>query len=242
MQENGTYIREALEGRVLVLTIDNPPNNLMPPGFFDQLHRALPKMDDERVRAVVITATGRSFSKGADLSLLRAGSPMLEPATVKQANRVFDHLEQLRKPVVAAINGACFGGGLELAMACHIRVACEKALLGLPEVSAGLVPGLGGVWRLARLVGKAKAREMILLGDMVSAAAAERLNLVSRVFPRKDFMRHTLNFVNTILAAPQEAIDGVYRLFSRVPDGEPGGLAEETAALFCGLAARLAGQ
>jgi enoyl-CoA hydratase/carnithine racemase len=116
---------------------------------------------------------------------------------------------------VAAVNGACLGGGLELALACHIRVCSEKARLGLPELSVGLVPGLGGIPRLVRVVGEAKALEMMLLGDIVSADDALRMHLVSRVFPRNGFRDRVLAFVRTILATRQE---GLRELLALVPE------------------------
>ena len=123
-------------------------------------------------------------------------------------------ISRLNKPVIAAINGPCFGAGLELALACHIRLCSEKARLGLPELSMGVIPGLGGIERLIRVIGEAKALEMILLGDMISAARSLELNLVNRVLPRKDFFAKVLIFVKTILAAGTDTIEEVMRLFA----------------------------
>ena len=120
----------------------------------------------------------------------------------------------MTKPVIAAVNGPCFGAGLELALACHIRLCSEKARLGLPELSIGVIPGLGGVERLIRVIGEAKAIEMILLGDIISAPRALELNLVNRVFPKKDFFPRVLLFVRTLLATSKEAIEEVLRLFA----------------------------
>lgn len=229
-------ISTSFDADILILTIDNSPNNTLPGRFFGELYACFQKADAAEVRAVVITGKGRSFSKGADLAELTGSSPMLEEDSVVQANRVFSRICRMKKPVVAAINGACFGGGLELALACHLRVCSEKSMLGLPEVSIGLIPGLGGSWRLAAAIGRAKALEMILLGDLVSAAKAQELNLVSRVFPKKNFMGHVLNFVRTLLAVPQEALLETLKLFQQMDLADEEPLIRASAAAFCRLA------
>lgn len=234
--QDSACISATQDAELLILTIDNSPNNTLPGRFFGQLYACFQKADAAEVRAVVITGQGRSFSKGADLAELTGSSPMLEEDSVVQANRVFSRISRLKKPVVAAINGACFGGGLELALACHLRVCSEKSMLGLPEVSIGLIPGLGGAWRLAATIGRAKALEMILLGDLISAAKALELNLVSRIFPRKNFMSHVLNFVRTVLAVPPEAVTEVLELFNQMDTADEQQLTQASAAAFCRLA------
>lgn len=229
-------IRAATDSRILILTLDNPPNNTLPARFFRELHHWFQQAEGQEIRAVVVTGQGRSFSKGADLAELNGASPMLEETAVVQANRVFDLIARFPKPVVAAINGACFGGGLELALACHLRVCSEKALLGLPEVSIGLIPGLGGISRLASVIGRAKALEMILLGDMIAAPMALELNLVSRIFPRKDFMIQVLNFVRIVLSAPPAAVSAVIELFRIIDDPDSERFAQASAEAFCRLA------
>jgi enoyl-CoA hydratase/carnithine racemase len=156
-------------------------------------------MLSEKVDAIIITGKGKVFSKGADLSEIDSSSHAITIKTLAFGNEIYTFISKLTKPVIAAINGPCLGGGLELALACHLRVCSEKARIGLPELTAGVIPGLGGTERLVRIVGEGKALEMILLGDMISASRAFELNLVSRVFPKKDFFQKVLLFVNTIL-------------------------------------------
>jgi enoyl-CoA hydratase/carnithine racemase len=204
----------SVEGGILNLTINNPPNNYLPAEFFEELNRCRDLILSPEVAAVIFTGKGRVFSKGVDIQGITAQSNSLDKSMVVFANKVFTFLSRLEKPVIAAINGACLGGGLELALACHIRLCSEKARIGLPELSIGLIPGLGGIQRLIRVVGEAKALEMILLGDMISAARAHELNLVSRIFPKKDFYAKVLIFVRTILTARREALAEALRLIA----------------------------
>jgi enoyl-CoA hydratase/carnithine racemase len=137
---------------------------------------------------------------------------------------------------VAAIDGACFGGGLELALACNLRVCSRKARLGLTELSLGLIPGLGGIPRLIRVVGEAKALELMLLGDIVSADAALDLGLVSRVFPGEDFLRRTRMFVRTILGAGRDAVAELIDLVSAARQEHAADAARSAARRFVPLA------
>ena len=215
------YIEATQEGKILVLTISNPPHNYLPSHFFIELDACRDEILSEDVDAIVITGKGKVFSKGADLSELRSSTGGIDLKTITFGNEVFSFISKLTKPVIAAINGPCLGGGLELALACHLRVCSEKARIGLPELTAGVIPGLGGIERLVRLAGESKALEMILLGDMISASRAYELNLVSRVFPKTDFMQKVLLFVNTILAARKEAVREVLKLVDRLgPENE----------------------
>ena len=140
--------------------------------------------EDPGVRAVIIIGEGdRAFSAGADITMF----PKLKPHEAVEASRlgqeVFAKVERMSKPVIAAINGYCLGGGLELAMACDFRIAAEHAELGNPEIRLGIIPGWGGTQRMVRLVGLAKAKELIMLGDRIPAEEALRIGLVHKVVP-----------------------------------------------------------
>jgi len=206
------YLEISAESGILILTINNPPNNYLSAEFFKDLHNCRELLLSPEVIVVIFTGKGKVFSKGVDIQGVSAQPNALDHSMVKFANQSFTFLSRLEKPVIAAINGPCFGGGLELALACHIRLCSEKARLGLPELSIGLIPGLGGIQRLIRVVGEGKALEMILLGDMISASRALDLNLVSRVFPKKDFFSKALIFVRTLISARKEAIEEVLKL------------------------------
>lgn len=137
---------------------------------------------DEAVRVVVFTGTGKTFCVGADVSVFETdwNTPAFR-ANTRLLTNFFNDLEALEKPVIAAINGTCVGGGLELALACDLRLAARAARFGLPENNIGLIPGIGGCSRLVKLVGVGRAKELILTGEIISAEAAERIGLVNRV-------------------------------------------------------------
>jgi len=145
--------------------------------------------EDESVKAVILTGAGeKAFVAGADINELAQATPMSGKATAEKGQRIFLNIERFPKPVIGAINGFALGGGCELALACHIRIASENAQLGLPEVTLGIIPGYGGTQRMARLLGKGKALELILTGDRIGAADAERIGLVNRVVPSDQLM------------------------------------------------------
>ncbi|HEU5211088.1 MAG TPA: enoyl-CoA hydratase-related protein, partial [Longimicrobiales bacterium] len=153
----------------------------------DQAFRGL--ADDGTVRAIVLTGAGeKAFVAGADIGELAKMDPIGGVRTSRQGQDAFRFLERMAKPVIAAVNGFALGGGLELALACHIRVASENAKFGLPEVKLGIIPGYGGTVRLPRLVGKGRALELILTGEMIDAQEAHRIGLVNRVVPQGELL------------------------------------------------------
>lgn len=208
-----TLLELSQEKGILVLRLNNPPDNYLPSRFFMELYACRERMLSNEVDAVVFTGKARTFSKGADIREIQRSPGNVNLDSVLYANEMFSFIQDLKKPVIAAINGTCFGGGLELALSCHLRLCSEKAMLGLPEVTIGVVPGLGGIQRLIRVIGPAKALEMILMGDMVSASQALALGLVNRVFPKDGFWNHVLVFVKTLLSTRKEAVQEVLRLF-----------------------------
>jgi enoyl-CoA hydratase/carnithine racemase len=230
----------AVRHRILVVTIKNPPHNHLNSGFFRELSACRERLESADVDAAVITGDGAVFSKGVDLEELKSNAGRLDAEAVRFGNEIYTFISNLRKPVVAAVNGACFGGGLELALACHIRVCSDRARFGLPELAAGVIPGLGGIARLSRVVGEAKALEMILLSDLIPAARAMELNLVSRVFPRKDFIEKAVLFTRTILTARKECIGEVLELIAQSRTLDEGEAIRRAAASFARLAASLA--
>jgi len=138
---------------------------------------------DDSVRAIIVTGAGdKSFVAGADIKELSEQTPIGGADFSERGQAVFDLIESLRKPVVAAVNGFALGGGCELAMACHVRYAHEGARFGQPEVNLGIIPGYGGTQRLPRLVGKGRALELIMSGEMISAKRAYEIGLVNDVF------------------------------------------------------------
>jgi enoyl-CoA hydratase/carnithine racemase len=171
--------------RVATVTMARPPVNAMSRAFMDELALALDRAGgDDAVRVIVVTSgLGAMFSGGADIRELEGLDAHGCAAFVATGHRVFGAIGRIPKPVIAAVNGVCVGGGMELAMACDIRVAAASARFGQPEVNLGVVSGWGGTQRLPRLAGMSRAVEMLMLGEPITAHDALACGLVSRVFP-----------------------------------------------------------
>jgi enoyl-CoA hydratase len=145
--------------------------------------------NDDAVRTVILTGGGeKAFVAGADINELATMNPISGKEVAERGQRVFTAIERFPKPVIAAVNGFALGGGCELALACHIRIASETAQLGLPEVTLGIIPGYGGTQRMARLLGKGRALELICSGERITAHEAERIGLVNRVVAADQLM------------------------------------------------------
>jgi enoyl-CoA hydratase len=188
---------------ILFVTIDRPKVlNALNAQTVDELRRAFNEArEDESVRCIILTGTGeKAFVAGADIGELAKMTPITGKQTADLGQRVFRAIERSSKPVIAAINGFALGGGCELALACHIRIASENAQLGLPEVTLGIIPGYGGTQRMARLLGKGKALELILTGDRISATEAERIGLVNKVVPADQLMATAEEMARKIMA------------------------------------------
>jgi enoyl-CoA hydratase len=176
---------------VLVITIDRPKVlnalNAQTVGEIGEAFEAA--RNDASVKAVILTGGGeKAFVAGADINELAKMTPISGKETAEKGQRIFRAIETFPKVVIAAVNGFALGGGCELALACHIRIASENAQIGLPEVTLGIIPGYGGTQRMARLLGKGKALELICTGDRVGAAEAEKIGLVNKVVPADQLM------------------------------------------------------
>jgi enoyl-CoA hydratase len=216
-------VESAANGRILEVSLANPPDNRLTPAMIAGVAAALDRFEGDEFDVLVITGAKRAFSKGFDVEAIKAYGATGELRSVLVlSNAVFTRIARCAKPTVAAINGACMGGGLELALACHLRVCTEKARLGLPEVWLGLVPGLGGFYRLARLIGSAKALELAALGDLITADEALRLNLVNRVFPADGYAERVAAFVNALGGQNQQAVREIIRLAACSESGDEG--------------------
>ncbi len=179
------------QGGIAVVTVNRPKvlNALNTPTWADLRTAFEDARDDEAVRGVILTGAGdKAFIAGADISELAQASAIQAEQASRFGQGVLDLVENLGKPVIAAVNGFALGGGCETAMACTIRIAVESARFGQPEVSLGLVPGGGGTQRLPRLVGKGRALQLILSGEMISAQEAHRIGLVNEIVPAAELI------------------------------------------------------
>ncbi len=190
------------ENRIAVITINRPQAlNALNKETIAELSSAFTEFEkDAEVRAIILTGSGeKSFVAGADIKEFSDfGTAKAEELARNGQEILFNKIENLKKPVIAAVNGFALGGGLELAMSCHIRYASENAKLGLPEVTLGLIPGYGGTQRLPQLVGKGLANELIFSAKMIPAQRAKEIGLVNEVFPLDELLTKTRELAGTI--------------------------------------------
>ena len=185
-----------------ILTVNRPEAlNALNSQVLSDLDAAIAQAEsDSEIYVVILTGAGRSFVAGADIGEMVNFSAVDGKRFGVRGGQVFLRLENLSKPVIAAINGFALGGGCELAMACDIRLASEKAKFGQPEVGLGITPGFGGTQRLPRIVGVSKAMELILTGKTIGAAEAKAIGLVSEVYPPEELMGKAMEMANAICA------------------------------------------
>lgn len=194
---------EHKDGGIVLLTINRPDKlNTLSQATLIELGQAVDALArDEAVRGVILTGAGeKAFVAGADIAELAQQTPLQGHAAARRGQQLCDRIESMGKPVIAALNGFAVGGGCELALACHLRVASDNARLGTPEVKLGLMCGFGGTQRLPRLIGKGRALELLLTGELVDAQEALRIGLVNRVVPLSQLLSETERLLRTMLA------------------------------------------
>ncbi|MFB7158471.1 enoyl-CoA hydratase [Lysinibacillus sp. NPDC056232] len=188
------------EDGVAIITIARPPANALSRGIIAEVNSVLDEVEhDDAVRVLVLHGEGRFFSAGADIkefTEVDSGDEFSKLANNGQ--QVFERVESFSKPIIAAIHGAALGGGLELAMSCHLRFVTESAKLGLPELQLGLIPGFGGTQRLPRYVGVAKAAEMMFTSEPISGTEAVQWGLANRAFTDEALLEETLKVAKKI--------------------------------------------
>jgi enoyl-CoA hydratase len=227
------------DGAIAVITFNRPRVlNALNTATLDELQAALTTVkDDDTVRAVIVTGAGeKAFVAGADINELAVLTPVEGKEHARRGQDLFDRIERLGKPVVAAINGFALGGGCELAMACSIRIAADTARLGQPEINLGIIPGYGGSQRLPRLVGQGRALEILLSGEMVSAARAYEIGLVNRVVPAGELMAAARALAHSLAAKAPVATRYILEAVSRGQDMPLGEGQFLEASLFGALA------
>jgi len=217
-------VQITVEGRLGIITMDHPPRNLLSREMIDGLDEILDTIQhDRKVRAIVLTGSGECFSYGADLKEI---AEVEDAASMRdlciQGQTVFNRFWTSRVPTIAALNGKCLGGGLEVALACHLRVADEEIRMGFPEIRLGFVPGWGGTQRMARLAGPSVALDYVMTGRMMSSSEALALGLVNEVSP------------------PGEALEYARTLGRRIAEKSPRATGEAVASVTRGLEMDLA--
>ncbi len=224
-------------GTIVTLTLNRPDKlNAIDSPMLDALEKILAEIErDTEVRVVVLTGAGRAFSAGADIKEWTA----LDPLTFsriwgQRGHALFDRLAALRPPVLAAINGIAFGGGLELALCADIRIASTAARLGLPEVTIGTIPGWGGTQRLPRLIGAGRAKQMIFSGQPVEAARAEAFGLVSEVVEPDALLQWAQELAKTIAANAPIAVQAAKRVIDAGLPTSAAAILEGDAGVMCG--------
>ncbi|MBM3784313.1 MAG: enoyl-CoA hydratase [Acidobacteria bacterium] len=210
------------EAGIALLTINRPEKlNALNAQTINELEQAfLEAENDPAVKALIITGAGeRAFVAGADISGIATGSSKSASDGSARGSQIFRRLEKSAKPSLAAINGFALGGGLELALCCTLRLASDNARLGLPELKLGIIPGYGGTQRLARIVGRGRALEMILTGEPVDAAEAYRIGLVNKVVPQAELLGAAKGLLGKILANGPLAVATAMRAVDSGLDG-----------------------
>lgn len=223
-------IKTVLENNILIITINRPEKlNALNKTVLDELDQVIQTVyDDHKIKASIITGQGnKAFVAGADISEFIEIGDEQGVALAKKGQQIFFKIENCTKPVVAAVNGFALGGGCELAMACHFRLASDNAKFGQPEVNLGLIPGYGGTQRLTMLVGKGKAMELIMSGNMIDATEAKTLGLVNYVTTPENLLEKTKEILNIILTKSPLAVSKIISAVNTFYDFDKDGFAEE---------------
>ncbi|MCR5888508.1 enoyl-CoA hydratase-related protein [Hymenobacter sp. J193] len=229
---NLLYDLDAASG-ILTLTINRPTKlNALSHDTIRELREALQlALDDAQVRGIILTGSGeKAFVAGADIAELTALDEIEGRRAAEFGQEAFCLFEESSKPVIAAVNGFALGGGCELAMACHLRIASENARFGQPEVNLGLVPGYGGTQRLPQLIGKGKALELLLTADIIKADEALRLGLVNHVVPLPELLEFSRQLLGRILSKAPLAVGLVIDCVNAAYDKERHGYQAEANA------------
>lgn len=231
---NYQTIATQLNSGVLTITVNRPEKmNALNKDVIGELGKAIDEVyQNKEIKSAVITGAGtKAFVAGADITefggLDAAGGAALSK---RGQDLVFSKIENAPKPIVAAVNGFALGGGCELAMACHFRTASENARFGQPEVNLGLIPGYGGTQRLVQLIGKGKAMELLMTGDMIKAPEAATLGLVNHIFPAENLLEETCKILTKIQSKAPLAVEKIIQLVNEAATVSSEGIEHENKA------------
>ncbi len=216
-----------------IMTLNRPKANALSLGLMNDIRTALEDLEeDASVRCILITGAGRFFSAGADIPTIQAmlSNPFAEGGLLTEGVKTMRIVESYSRPVVAVVNGMAVGGGCELALACHIRIAADTAVFGQPEITLGIVPGWGGTYRLPRLIGESRAAEWLLTGRTVTAEEALQAGLVCKVVPGDELMEAAKEFAGVLASRPVAAMRATLTALHERAFDTPRGMAVEADA------------
>jgi enoyl-CoA hydratase/carnithine racemase len=221
------FIKVSIEDKVAVITVDHPPVNALNVQTLQELEAVVDEINaDPSVKVAVVTGAGQlAFVAGADINeFTKVNTAAEAKELINYGQHAFSKIATSVKPFIAAINGLALGGGMELAMACHMRIIGDRAKLGQPEINLGIIPGWGGTQRLTRIVGRAKAIELVLTGDQITAQEALRLDLVNKVVPGGEVLKTAKDLAKKIAAkggvATRAAMEAIMKgLHMQLSDG-----------------------
>lgn len=228
-----TLLKTDLTEGIYLITINRPDKmNALNQAVMDELGKAVQEIyDNPQIKGAIITGAGdKAFVAGADIAEFQGLNKAEAVALAEKGHAIFKKIAQSSKPVIAAVNGFALGGGCELAMACHFRVAAEQARFGQPEVGLGLIPGYGGTQRLTQLVGRGKALELMMTGDMINATEAHRLGLVNHVVPAAALLDIAKELMQKILSKAPMAVQKILQLVEAYYDPHQDGFELEVDA------------
>jgi 3-hydroxypropionyl-coenzyme A dehydratase len=215
-----SFLKVEREEEIVQITIDRPDKlNVMNIDVMDEFISLLDNLERDSSRAIIITGAGpKAFSAGADIEYMSQIGPIEAEKYALRAHEVLNKIEKLEKPVIAAINGYALGGGCELALSCDIRFASENAQLGQPEVTLGICPGWGGTQRLLRIIGPARAKDLIFSGRRVLAEEALSIGLINKIFSSENLLPETRAYAKTIVKNSEFAVGVSKMLINRGTD------------------------
>ena len=223
-------IEKSIEAGILTITLNRPDKlNALSQDVLEQLNSTFTQVyTDLEIKGVIITGSGtKAFAAGADIASFPTLNALQAQQMARKGQEVFFKIENCPKPVIAAVNGYALGGGCELAMACHIRIASGNALFGQPEVNLGLIPGYGGTQRLTQLIGKGRALELIMTGNSIPAAEAYRIGLVNQLVSQEELLPTVNGLMNVMLSKSPAAITGSIHCVQAVYEKDKNGYEEE---------------
>lgn len=210
------YLKWSKEDTIATITIQRPPANALSSGLLKELSAVLDEIEpDKTIKVVIIHGEGRFFSAGADIKEFTTVTSSEGFSNLgKYGQDLFDRMEKFPKPIIAAIHGAALGGGLELAMACHIRLVTETAKLGLPELQLGLIPGFAGTQRLPRYVGTARAAEMLFTSEPITGLEAVQYGLANHAYPEAELLENAYKLAGKIAKKSPGSIKAAIQLLN----------------------------